>query len=152
MLNSFQPELKIQMGIGSRALHESQLHQSYNEANFALEYPTANIIRSIDDYEILLGYLFDNQCTGYGSCLAIRELKQKFDQIKGAYDMQTTLACLLENNLNISLTASHLFIHRNTLKFRLEKLQKIVGLEPCHFFKHAMLCKFLLSLDNGDMK
>lgn len=149
MLHSFQPELKIQMGIGSRAVHESQLRQSYNEAIFALEYPTVNIIRSIDDYEILLGYLFDKQCAKYSSCLALRELKQKFGEMKSTYDMPKTLDCLLANNLNISSTASQLFIHRNTLKFRLEKLKKIMQLEPCHFFQHAMLCKFLLSLDDG---
>jgi len=152
MLNSFQPELKILVGIGSRALDESQLRQSYNEAIYALQYPIAKIIRSIDDYEILLGYLFDNHCAKYSSCLALRELKHKFDQIKGTYDMQTTLSCLLENNLNVSLTSNRLFIHRNTLKFRLEKLKKIVGLEPCHFFQHAMLCKFLLSLDDENAK
>jgi len=152
LLNSFQPKLKIKMGIGSLALHDSQLRQSYNEAIFSLKYPTTNIIRSFDEYEILLAYLFDNQCTRYSSCLALRKLKQKFDEIKSTYDMQKTLDCLLANNLNVSLTASHLFIHRNTLKFRLEKLKKIVGLEPCHFFQHAMLCKFLLSLDEGDVK
>lgn len=149
MLSSLQPALKIQMGIGSQALHKSQLRQSYDEAMFALEYPSANIIRSIDEYEILLDYLFDNQFARYSSCLALKELKQKFDQLKVAYDMQVTLACLLANNLNISATASNLFIHRNTLKFRLEKLKKIVGLDPCHVFQHALLCKILLSLDNS---
>jgi len=147
MLNSIQPRLKIQIGIGSRTLHESQLHQSYNEAMFALEYSNSNMIRSIHEYDILLSYLFEKQCTKCNSSLALKEIKQKFDEIKDNYDMQKTLDCLLTNNLNISVTANQLFIHRNTLKFRLEKLKKIVGLDPCHYFQHAMLCKFLLCMD-----
>ncbi len=150
LLNSLQPRLKIQIGIGSRTVHESQLCQSYREAGFALEYPAANIIRSIYEYDILLNYLFSKHCARYSDCLALKELHQNFTEIKHTYDMRKTLDCLLANNLNITTTASQLFIHRNTLKFRLEKLKSLVGLDPCHFFQHAMLCKFLLSMDEND--
>lgn len=146
MLGSIQPRLKIRFGIGSRACHPSLLCQSYQEALFALEFPGEKIIRSINDYDILLDYLFDKSSPHYNTCLALRELKPRFEEISAKYDLPSTLDCLLANNMNITLAARQLFIHRNTLKFRLEKLKKITGLEPCRFFRHALLCRFLLSL------
>ncbi|WP_371373754.1 CdaR family transcriptional regulator [Sporomusa aerivorans] len=147
ILKSVQPPIKIKVGVGGWALNDSQLQHSYREALFALGYSSANTVCSIYEFDILLNYLFDNKCTSYDSCLALQELRHNFDKVKDRYDMHKVLECLLANNLNISLTASQLFIHRNTLKFRLEKLKKIVGLEPCHSFHHAMLCKFLLCCD-----
>ena len=38
-----------------------------------------------------------------------------------------------ENNLNISETARHLYVHRNTLVYRLEKLTAATGLDLRNF-------------------
>lgn len=149
VLHSIQPQLQIQVGIGSRALNESQLRQSYCEALFALEYPNTNTIRSIAEFDVLLDYLFSKRAACYDSCLALQALREKFNTTKGRYDMEKTLQCLLANNLSVSLSAKQLFLHRNTLKFRLDKLKKTVGLEPCHSFQHAMLCKIILSTQNS---
>jgi hypothetical protein len=55
-----------------------------------------------------------------------------------------TIRHFFENDLNISETARQLFIHRNTLVYRLEKLQKTTGLDIRKFdeamtFKIAMM-------------
>jgi carbohydrate diacid regulator len=55
-----------------------------------------------------------------------------------------TIRNFFENDLNISETARQLFIHRNTLVYRLEKLQKTTGLDIRKFdeamtFKIAMM-------------
>ena len=49
----------------------------------------------------------------------------------------TTVYQFMENDLNLSETSRQLFVHRNTLVYRLEKLQKTIGLdirqfEGCH--------------------
>lgn len=49
-----------------------------------------------------------------------------------------------DNNLNVSETARQLYIHRNTLVYRLEKIQKSTGLDVRVFddaltFKIAMM-------------
>lgn len=41
----------------------------------------------------------------------------------------TTVYTFFDNNLNISETARQLYIHRNTLVYRLEKIQKKTGLD-----------------------
>ena len=48
-----------------------------------------------------------------------------------------------DNNLNVSETARQLFVHRNTLVYRLEKLQKTTGLD-IRVFEDAMTFKIAL--------
>jgi DNA-binding PucR family transcriptional regulator len=48
-------------------------------------------------------------------------------------DMMNTIDCLFENNLNVSRTARNLYMHRNTLIYRLNKLKRITGLSVCNF-------------------
>ncbi len=48
-------------------------------------------------------------------------------------ELMTTLSSLFENDLNVSRTARSLFMHRNTLIYRLNKVRAITGLDPCSF-------------------
>ena len=59
-------------------------------------------------------------------------------------DINTTVQKFFENNLNISETARQLYVHRNTLVYRLERLEKAIGLDIRKFddamtFKIAMM-------------
>ena len=61
-----------------------------------------------------------------------------------------TIQCFFENNLNVSETSRKLFVHRNTLVYRLEKIRKITGLDLREFehaitFKVALMVKKYLS-------
>ena len=68
----------------------------------------------------------------------------------------TTINTFFENNLNVSETSRKLFIHRNTLVYRIEKLQKTTGLDIRNFddaltFKIAlMVMNYLKYLDEKD--
>ena len=58
-----------------------------------------------------------------------------------------------ENNLNVSETARKLYVHRNTLVYRLEKVKKITGLDLREFedailFKVAVMVKKYLDSQN----
>ena len=44
-----------------------------------------------------------------------------------------TVKCFFGNNLNVSETARQLFIHRNTLMYRLNRIRKITGLDLRNF-------------------
>ena len=48
-----------------------------------------------------------------------------------------------ENNLNVSETSRQLYIHRNTLVYRLDKLQKMTGLDLRNF-DDAIIFKIML--------
>ena len=57
-----------------------------------------------------------------------------------------TIQRFFENNLNISETSRQLYVHRNTLVYRLDKIQKTTGLDLRKFddaiiFKVSLLVK-----------
>lgn len=54
-------------------------------------------------------------------------------KILGDPDMMQTAQCFFENNLNVSRTAEALYMHRNTLMYRLNKIKKITGLDVKNF-------------------
>jgi carbohydrate diacid regulator len=61
-----------------------------------------------------------------------------------------TIQRFFENNLNVSETSRKLFVHRNTLVYRLEKIKKITGLDLREFedavvFKVALMVKKYLA-------
>ena len=61
------------------------------------------------------------------------------------FDEETlmTINKFFENNLNVSETSRQLFVHRNTLVYRLEKLQKSTGLD-IRVFDDALTFKIAL--------
>lgn len=60
------------------------------------------------------------------------ELKN-FVKIFEDRDMMNTLNCLFENDLNVSRASRALYMHRNTLIYRLNKINEITGLDPRAF-------------------
>ena len=54
-----------------------------------------------------------------------------------------TIHRFFENNLNVSETSRKLFVHRNTLVYRLEKIKKLTGLD-LREFDHAIVFKIAL--------
>jgi carbohydrate diacid regulator len=61
-----------------------------------------------------------------------------------------TVQTFFENNLNVSEASRKLFVHRNTLVYRLEKIRKITGLDLREFdqavtFKVALMVKRYLT-------
>lgn len=58
-------------------------------------------------------------------------------------ETMTTINRLFDNNLNISETARQLYIHRNTLVYRLERIEKKLGLD-IRSFEDAMLFKIAM--------
>ena len=66
-----------------------------------------------------------------------------------------TIQKFFENNLNVSETSRKLYVHRNTLVYRLEKIKKITGLDLREFdhaivFKVAMMVKQYLDSVNSN--
>jgi DNA-binding PucR family transcriptional regulator len=60
-------------------------------------------------------------------------------------DYLNTLMIFFRSNLNISLAAKELYLHRNTLIYRLDRITEETGLDP-RMFKDAMLLQIVLLL------
>lgn len=146
LINSDYRQVSIPLGIGSLTDLPEQLRASYNEAKFASRQAASHSsLGYICDFDILTSYLFaDGLSTA--DCLAFQKLRSIIEAKLGLkYEMSATINMLLQHNLNVSSTAKALFIHRNTLVFRLEKLQELTGLCPAQYLNHAILCKLLFS-------
>ena len=76
-------------------------------------------------------------------------LREVFDgDVVGMFDDEElqTVFTFFDNNLNISETARQLYIHRNTLVYRLEKIQKKTGLDV-RVFEDALTFKIAVMVE-----
>ena len=137
--------------------HIRELADSYKEAQTAIEVGKVfDTEKSIINYENLgLGRLIYQLPTTLCEIFLSEVFKKNSID---ALDQETlfTINKFFENNLNVSETARKLFVHRNTLVYRLEKIKKLTGLDLREFddaitFKVALMVKkYLISrgIDN----
>ena len=142
---------KVTIGIGTVVDSIKDLARSYKEAQVALEVGKVfDTEKNIISYENLgIGRLIYQLPT----TLCEMFLQEVFkDGSLDNLDRETllTIQCFFENNLNVSETSRKLFVHRNTLVYRLEKIRKLTGLDLREFdhaitFKVALMVKRYLS-------
>ncbi len=144
--------VKTVIGIGTIVGHIRDLARAYKEAGVAIEVGKVfDTEKSIINYENLgIGRLIYQLPTTLCQ-MFLQEVfkKNPIDTL----DQETlfTINKFFENNLNVSETARKLFVHRNTLVYRLEKIKKLTGLDLREFddaitFKVALMVKkYLLS-------
>lgn len=144
LLNREYSNTGFSLGLGSLTNSPEQLYTSYTEALFVCRQADVHAVPGIIyHFDVLTAYLLAAG-SQTSACLAFQNLQTKITTRLGKkYDLQNTINTLLEHNLNVSSAAKALFIHRNTLVFRLEKLQELTGLCPAQFLNHAILCKLL---------
>ena len=145
------------IAIGNVAETIKDVSRSYKEAQIALEvskifYEDASVIaynqlgigRLIYQLPLPLCKMFIREVFGDYSPDSIDE------------ETLATIDKFFENNLNVSETSRQLYIHRNTLVYRLDKLQKSTGLDLRVFedaiaFKIAlMVVKYMKHMDTMD--
>lgn len=142
---------KVQVGIGTIVTSIKELARSFKEAQISLE-----IGKVFDEEENVIRY--DNLGIArliYQLPTTLCEMYMKEVFKNGSMeslDNETifTIQKFFENNLNVSETSRKLFVHRNTLVYRLEKIKKITGLDLRDFdnaivFKVAMMVKKYLN-------
>ena len=60
-------------------------------------------------------------------------ITQQVAKILEDTELVESLKAFFENNLNVSETSRNTFVHRNTLVYRLDKIQKLTGLDARNF-------------------
>ncbi len=147
----------VRVAIGSVVKEIRDIPRSYKEAKMALEVGRVFYEeRQVINYNWLgIGRLIYQ----LPESLCRRYLDEMFhdSRISDLDDeMLATVSKFFQNSLNISETSRQLFIHRNTLVYRLDKLQKNTGLDIRVFddaitFKIAlMVSKYLAYLEEQD--
>ena len=143
--------VKTIIGIGGVVEHLRELADSYKEAQVAIEVGKVfDTEKTIITYENLgIGRLIYQLPTTLCEIFLGEVFKKNsIDTL----DQETlfTINKFFENNLNVSETSRKLFVHRNTLVYRLEKIKKMTGLDLRQFdhaivFKVALMVKKYLS-------
>ena len=139
--------IKASIGIGTEAESLRDVARSYKDAQTALKIGQIfEAEKNIVDYNHLgIGRLIYQLPTTLCR-LFLNEVFREgvFENIDS--ETMMTIRKFFENNLNVSETSRQLFIHRNTLVYRLDKIQKITGMDLRKFddaiyFKVAMMVK-----------
>ncbi|MBR1477593.1 MAG: helix-turn-helix domain-containing protein [Lachnospiraceae bacterium] len=147
MLNT-EAMVSVRVSYGNVVAELKDVSKSYKEAKMAMDVGKIFYAdRDVTSYASLgIGRLIyqlpENLCRVF-----IDEIFG--DNIPDDLDEETliTINKFFENNLNISETSRQLFIHRNTLVYRIEKLQKETGLDLRNF-DDAMVFKIALMVVN----
>ena len=136
--------IKSVIGIGTVAGHLRELADAYKEAQTAIDVGKVfDTEKSIINYENLgIGRLIYQLPTTLCEIFLTEVFKKNSID---ALDQETlfTINKFFENNLNVSETSRKLFVHRNTLVYRLEKIKKLTGLD-LRQFDHAIVFKVAL--------
>ncbi len=137
----------VVIGIGTTVNNLKDLARSFKEAQAALEvgkvFDTEKTIVSYDNLGIarLIYQLPTTLCETFLKEVFKRGSIENLDQ-----ETFFTIQRFFENNLNVSETSRKLFVHRNTLVYRLEKIKKITGLD-LREFDHAIIFKIALMVN-----
>lgn len=144
--DTFLSEVNIDafIGIGQPCETASSLSEAYSQAAACAE-----LGASFSHYGGVFSYnrmfpeiLLKGVPTEYISKFASAAAK-----ISGASDEETMILLdeLFKQNLNISKTAKELYMHRNTLIYRLDKLRRVTGLDvSC--FDDAVILRLMLAM------
>lgn len=135
---------KVAIGISSAVDNVKDLAKAYKEAQVALEVGKVfDTEKSIISYENLgIGRLIYQLPTTLCE-IFLQEVFKKGSLESLDRETLMTVQCFFENNLNVSETSRKLFVHRNTLVYRLEKIRKLTGLD-LREFDHAITFKVAL--------
>lgn len=135
---------KVSVGIGTAVDGIKDLARSFKEAQVALEVGKVfDTEKNIITYENLgIGRLIYQLPTTLCE-MFMAEVFKKGSLESLDRETLTTIQCFFENNLNVSETSRKLFVHRNTLVYRLEKIKKLTGLD-LREFDHAITFKVAL--------
>lgn len=122
---------RIALGIGS-PYPLSELCRSYNEARIALTLPRLmgkdNFIQKFTDLGVF-AFIFSKDTEVLKEyCLKTFGKLLEEDKKKNS-ELMPTLRSLIENNFNRKTTADRLFIHINTLHYRLAKIEQILDID-----------------------
>ena len=143
--------IKVLIGISSIVDNLKDLARAYKEARIAFEVGKVfDVEKPVISYENLgIGRLIYQLPTTLCE-IFLSEVFKKGSLESLDRETLMTVQSFFENNLNVSETSRKLFVHRNTLVYRLEKIRKLSGLDLREFdhavtFKVALMVKKYLS-------
>lgn len=140
--------LNVRVAYGTIVNELKDVSKSYKEARMALDvgkiFYSESHVCAYNSLGIgrLIYQLPENLCRMFVEEIFGDDIPYNLDE-----ETLTTINKFYENNLNVSETSRQLFVHRNTLVYRIEKLQKRCGLD-IRVFDDALTLKIALMVVN----
>ena len=130
-LHAITQQYVLNIGVGEPTARLINVRRSFTQAKEAIRV-SGNLrsVAGVHFYEDLIIYQLlssgvENEKSAELYTLSIRSLVE-YDK-QNATNMVETLDCYFACNCNVSETAKALFIHRNTLIYRIDKIKSILG-------------------------
>lgn len=139
--------LQVTVGIGCTAEDTQSLHQSYRQARRAIE--IGRIFREQESVYLYSSMLIERFLSGLSGDVAAHYHGLLFNENTDKLfneEMLLTIDMFFKKDLNLSDTARQLYIHRNTLVYRLDKVQRQIGLNLRNF-EDAVTFKLLMDME-----
>ncbi|HET7580719.1 MAG TPA: sugar diacid recognition domain-containing protein [Bacillales bacterium] len=114
----------VRLGAGRVVENLDDLSLSYQEAVLTLRLIKKSLVKTEDCEARLLVHRANQAERGIYRQRVLKTLPG---------DLLETMNAFFENDLNLSRTAKQLFIHRNTLIYRINRIQEITGYDPRNF-------------------
>lgn len=136
--NEINIDMKFSAMCGCIVNNLEDMHKSFEQANFLFNYitHTNNNTYFIEDY--MLEYIILNE--GYFSSYMI--LKNTLNIINKNIAFKETIITMSNCDMNINKTCEKLFMHRNTILYRMKKIKEIIDLDPIN--NHMDRIKFYI--------
>lgn len=146
--NTFVSETShsIYIGVGEPKHHLSQMGESFREARKAID--VGRTYRSESQVFVYRKLLLERFLADVPKEMSLRYNAMMFNRKTARLfndEMIHTIEKFFEKSLNLSETARQLYIHRNTLVYRLDKVQRIIGLD-LRAFDDAVTFKMMMLL------
>lgn len=143
---NLQSELvtKITIGVGNYKNGLTGLKESFNESRTALQFGKQiwgeNKIFHYDNFGVIAPLFSgaNNENISFS--------KEVIIKVKENSELLETLTSYFDNDMSVTKTATKLKIHRNTLVYRLEKIEELTELDP-RIFEEAFQLYMALILD-----
>lgn len=154
MANDIKEHLPISLvfSVGNPYFNWNQINQSYTEAKFVFDERNETLqtdtILSYKDKGML--QLFNNLDKNDVRFFCKNILKDfAFPEDSTLIDLRKTLSVYLDSQCEIASTAAKLFVHRNTVKYRIQRCEEILG-HDVSSPEHSLNLRLALTLSETD--
>ena len=123
-----QFNITLRIGVGSPPTSVQEYGQAFLSAQNALRF--SQIFRSNRAINFDEDFILESEISELPTEVTEHFFGQAAHMLRQAPQWFETLDALVKNNMDINAAASYLYVHRNTVVFRLNQIKKKLGLNP----------------------
>ncbi len=125
-----QFEIELIIGVGSYHATLYGFKKSYKEAKAMIHY--GQLMNRVNQPIYVGDHIFEFLLTTMDRELLEHFLSSTVDKIKDNSNTIETMEALINNNMSVIEASKALYVHRNTLIFRLNKIKEMLHIDPLH--------------------